>query len=145
MLIPTRRRLLPSSCATTLLPQQRPLHTQVEHLDQSPGHVQQPLLVAGQADHALAGKNGLRDKGISPATTRSWGLDQGSLVAEPQFVNPAGRDYRLKAGLAGSTLATDGGRSARALNKRLADTQVNSARHSSHVTSVCISVPYDSR
>ncbi len=37
------------------------------------------------------------------------GMDQASLVGEPQFVNPAARDYRLKPGSPGSTLATDGG------------------------------------
>ncbi|MDD4622488.1 MAG: hypothetical protein PHG71_04555 [Kiritimatiellae bacterium] len=37
------------------------------------------------------------------------GLDQGSLAAEPQFVNPGARDYRLKPGSPGGTLATDGG------------------------------------
>lgn len=37
------------------------------------------------------------------------GLDTGSVMAEPQFVNPAARDYRLKADSPGATLATDGG------------------------------------
>ena len=37
------------------------------------------------------------------------GFDKGSALAEPQFMNPAARDYRLKPGSPGSTLATDGG------------------------------------
>ena len=37
------------------------------------------------------------------------GLDHNSLVAEPQFANPAARDYRLNPGSPGSALATDGG------------------------------------
>lgn len=37
------------------------------------------------------------------------GLDSDSVMAEPQFVNPAARDYRLKPGTPGTTLATDGG------------------------------------
>ena len=37
------------------------------------------------------------------------GMDKGSLCAAPQFVNPAARDYRLKPGTPGTTLATDGG------------------------------------
>jgi hypothetical protein len=37
------------------------------------------------------------------------GFDANSIVAEPQFVNPAAHDYRLKPGTPGTTLATDGG------------------------------------
>ena len=37
------------------------------------------------------------------------GFDVHGLRAEPQFVNPAVRDYRLKPGTPGTALATDGG------------------------------------
>ena len=36
-------------------------------------------------------------------------MDLDSVFAEPQFVNPAKRDYRLKPGSPGWTLASDGG------------------------------------
>ena len=54
----------------------------------------------------------------SDLTEKAWvhnvdrnelGMDAGSLCAAPQFVNPAERDYRLKPGTTGTTLATDGG------------------------------------
>ena len=38
-----------------------------------------------------------------------FALDQGSVYGEPQFVNEAQRDYRLKPGTLGTALATDGG------------------------------------
>ena len=38
-----------------------------------------------------------------------FGLDRGSVYGEPQFVDEAKRDYRLKPGSFGSDLATDGG------------------------------------
>jgi hypothetical protein len=37
------------------------------------------------------------------------GLDANSIVAEPQFVNAAAHDYRLKPESPGMKLATDGG------------------------------------
>lgn len=40
---------------------------------------------------------------------RELRLDPNSLCAAPQFVNPAARDYRLKPGSPGTSLATDGG------------------------------------
>ena len=51
--------------------------------------------------------------GAGPAEFRRYrdvtGLDADSLYAEPQFVDPERRDYRLKAGTPGTDLATDGG------------------------------------
>ena len=37
------------------------------------------------------------------------GLDAQSIYGQPQFVDPARRDYRLKSGSLGSVRATDGG------------------------------------
>ena len=37
------------------------------------------------------------------------GMDKDSMMAEPLFVNPAARDYRLKPNSPGATLATDHG------------------------------------
>ena len=37
------------------------------------------------------------------------GMDAGSVIAEPQFVNPAAHDYRLKPESPGARLASDGG------------------------------------
>ena len=37
------------------------------------------------------------------------GMDKGSVFGEPQFVDEANRDYRLKPGSFGTNLATDGG------------------------------------
>ena len=51
--------------------------------------------------------------GAGPAEFRRYrdvtGLDADSLYAEPQFVDPERRDYRLKPGTPGTDLATDGG------------------------------------
>ena len=40
---------------------------------------------------------------------REMGMDEGSIFAEPQFVDPANHDYRLKPGTVGTKAATDGG------------------------------------
>ena len=40
---------------------------------------------------------------------REFGLDTGSVYGQPQFMDAARRDYRLKPGSAGADLATDGG------------------------------------
>jgi hypothetical protein len=58
-------------------------------------HFERNLIWANGEGPKVAGVPGLPRKGSWEAWLKR-GQDQGSLVADPQFVDPAGRDYRLK-------------------------------------------------